>query len=481
MRRPSILRAAAAVAGALAVAAITPGWATSSAAKAVTFNAPVQVTPANGGGYEPGIYVDRYGNLFMTAHKENFELGLSPDGRSQTGTRSMSWAWWSSDRGKTWKNLPLGPADLRNHEFGDEGDMATDDAQNLYFVDTTVADVTITSWHVGQNGPEFTFNTPLAGTAQALDDRPWIAAHGDGHVFYFGNQGDKDTYPAGDQSAGPGAGPGRYTVYRSTDGAQSFDRIGVTLNDSGWCRPAAAPHSQYVYAICTNDGGADDEVHNAGEPGYDHGILYAYVSPDDGKTWYRYPISTYNSHDSWTSYPTVQVMQDGSIWASYVDGLGTTNGETCTSSQCTPGHARVLVMHSTDHGKHWKVYDATPAGAAKNWQYRYGWLAVANDGKTLGLSIYGRPLDTKKSGSEQAAWRVYGSVFRAGQHPVLVDLDPKHPATAPGFSSPPGDFLMSVFDKQNKLHAAWTRVVTTADTPAASAYVYRDIYTVSQR
>jgi hypothetical protein len=40
---------------------------------------------------------------------------------------------------------------------------------------------------------------------------------------------------------------------------------------------------------------------------------------------------------------------------------------------------------------------------------------------------------------------------------------------------------MSVFDKADKLHAAWTRVVTTADTPAASAYVYRDIYTVGQR
>jgi hypothetical protein len=40
---------------------------------------------------------------------------------------------------------------------------------------------------------------------------------------------------------------------------------------------------------------------------------------------------------------------------------------------------------------------------------------------------------------------------------------------------------MSTFDRYGKLHAAWTRVVTTADTPAASAYVYRDIYVVNQR
>src|SRR6185312_15725066 len=170
---------------ALAIAAVTPGWATGSHAAAPRFNAPVRVTPDNGGGYEPGIYTDRFGNLYMTAHKENFELALSPDSRSQTATRSMSWAWWSSDRGKTWKNLPLGAGDAANHEFGDEGDMATDDADNLYFVDTEVADVTITSWHIGQNGPEFTFNPPIAGSAEALDDRPWITAHGDGHVFYF--------------------------------------------------------------------------------------------------------------------------------------------------------------------------------------------------------------------------------------------------------------------------------------------------------
>jgi hypothetical protein len=480
MRRPNTLRLAAAGVIALAVAAVSPGWATTSAAKAPKFANPVQVTPANGGGYEPGIYVDRFGNLFMTAHKENAELALSPDGRSATGTRSMSWAWYSSNRGSTWKNLPLGPGDARNHEFGDEGDMATDDADNLYFVDTAVADVTITSWHVGNSGPAFTFNTPVAGSAQALDDRPWITAHGNGHVFYFGNQGDKDTYPIGNQTSGPGTGPGRYTVYKSTNGGRTFDNIGITLKDSGWCRPAAAPHSSYVYAVCTNDGGADDEIHNPGEPGYDHGLLYSYVSPNDGKTWYRYPISSYNTHDSWTSWPTVQVAADGSLWASYLDGQGKASA-TCTSTQCTPASARLLVMHSTDHGRHWTTYDATPAGAAAKWQYRYSWVSVAPNSKTLGLAVFGRPYVAGAPTSAQAAWRVYGAVFRAGEQPRLVSLDPKHVVTAKGFSSPPGDFLMSTFDRAGKLHAAWTRVVTTADTPAASAYVYRDIFTVAQR
>src|SRR3954453_24202971 len=153
MRRPTALRIAATGALALAVAAMTPGWAKSGAP--VKFADPVRITPDNGGGYEPGVYADRFGNLYSTAHKENWELALSPDGRSQSQTRSMSWTWWSSDNGKSWKNLPAGPGDAANHEFGDEGDMAFDDRDNLYFVDTTVTDITLTQWHVGQNGPQF--------------------------------------------------------------------------------------------------------------------------------------------------------------------------------------------------------------------------------------------------------------------------------------------------------------------------------------
>ena len=467
------IRIAAVAAASLAAAAITPSWASGGAAAKTRFAAPVKVTPANGGGYEPGIYADNQGNLYMTAHKENAELGLSPDSRSTTQTRSMSWAWFSRNNGRTWADLPLGPADVRNHEVGDEGDMATDDAGNVYFVDTEVADVTFTAWHVSNGNPTFTYNTPALGSTQVLDDRPWIAAHGNGHVFYFGNEGDKDTNPTGSTSAGQGSGAGRYTVYKSVDGGVTWDHTGISLADSGWCRPAAAPHSSYVYALCTNDGGADDEVHNPGDPGYTVGTLYSYVSADDGKTWHRYAVAHYNVHDSWTSYPTIQVARDGSLWGFYLDGITACSAGSTT---CAPKGAKFVVAHSVDHGKHWKVYDATPAGAAKNWQYRYGWLSVANNNKTLGLAVYGRPY----TANDANPWRVYGATFGAGQHPTLTSLDQAHPVTKGGFSSPPGDFLMTTFDRRGKLHVAWTRVVTTADTPAASAYLYRDIYTAAQ-
>jgi len=66
---------------------------TGSAARGNQFGAPVKVTPTLGTGYEPAVYVDNYGNVFATAHKENWQLAIAPDLNSPTFTRSMSWAW----------------------------------------------------------------------------------------------------------------------------------------------------------------------------------------------------------------------------------------------------------------------------------------------------------------------------------------------------------------------------------------------------
>ena len=41
-------------------------------AQSTTFGAPVKVTPTGGFGYEPSFVADRFGNLFATAHKENW-------------------------------------------------------------------------------------------------------------------------------------------------------------------------------------------------------------------------------------------------------------------------------------------------------------------------------------------------------------------------------------------------------------------------
>src|SRR5439155_24796310 len=208
------------VAAALVAVAATALVAVSAAHSAggTSFNAPVKVTPDLGFGYEPATVVDGYGNIFVTAHKENWQLALAPDANSPTYTRSMSWVWTSGDGGKTFVDPPgLTSLSIEQHQFGDEGDLAFDDAHHLYFVDTNVADDTIARWSVSGPGlasMSLDFSRPLIPTLQLVDDRPWVTAHGDGHVFFLGNEGDKVTYPLG-QGTGSGFGTGRYTAYRS--------------------------------------------------------------------------------------------------------------------------------------------------------------------------------------------------------------------------------------------------------------------------
>ena len=386
------------------------------------FKPPVEVTPDLGYGYEPAAVVDDFGNIFATAHKENWQLLVAPDPDSPTFTRSMSWDWVSVDDGRTWKDIPgLTPASLEQHEFGDEGDMALDDANHLYFADTYAADVTITRWTTsGRDEIALDFTRPFAPAAEPVDDRPWITAHGDGSVFYLGNEGDKETYtsPPGE---GNGWGPGRYTLYASYDGAQTFDPLGYTLRDSGWCRPASdhAPGSPYVYVVCTND----------------EGKLYAFVSADDGHSFTRYDMGTYNARDDTQSWPTAEVAPDGSIWALYVDGV----------QGGIPETNRLKLFHSTNHGRTWSVQDITP----KVGRYEYGWLSVSDSGR-LGLGIYYRP-------DNASDWRVYGAIWNPGQKPTLVSLDEGNPVQEADCAEAPGDLMGSAFGPDGKLTVVWTR------------------------
>ena len=461
MRRPAL-----ALAGLLTVATtVAMTQQVNASANGPRFNAPVKVTPTAAGGYEPGVVADRYGNLYATAHKENAELALSPDTRSTTLTRSMSWTWFSADHGKSWQNLPgpvLGPvdADVQNHNFGDEGDLATDDAGGVYFVDTNVTDISFTSWKAtGLGKVAYTGHLPTVGFGEPLDDRPWVAAHLDGHVFYFGNEGNKDEYPLSCQTeaCGTGAGPGRYTVYSSYDGGKTWDHLGISLKDSGWCRPAAAPRSKYVYAFCGND----------------NGKLYSYVSANDGKTWKRYTVPggyTAKGGGGFESYPTLQVLDDGSLVGSYLDPDCFKGG--------VPRCSHVLLFRSTNHGITWTRTDVTPK-AQSTWQMEYLWTAATQNGKKLGFSVYARP-------TPQDAWKVYGTTFTPGKQPVLTLLDPVG-VTQPGFPEAPGDFLMSTFDPAGRFTVTWTRATTQVDLPDGGATgegqrsLFRDIYSATTK
>jgi hypothetical protein len=402
-----------------------------------TWGAPVRITPTNGGGYEPTLLVDKYGNAFATAHKENAELAISPDPNSPDGVRSQSWMWWSIDKGQTWINAPgLTDLSLQDQLVGDEGDLAYDDAGHIYFADTYLADITLTRWTSNALGQvTFDFTRPIVPSPES-DDRPWITAHGDGRVFYFSNDGSQ------------AVDAGRYTVHASYDGGVTWDIPGKILPNSGWCRPAAdhRPGSKLVYAVCTDD----------------NGKLYAYVTTDDGQSWQRYNVGTYNDGDETQSYPTVEVGPDGTVWALYLDSNDLGEGG-------IPNTNRIMLYRSTDQGKTWSKQDITPVRG----RYQYVWLALSRDGKKLGLGTYFRPNNT-------FPWVVAGVTWSPSGVPKAKDflsIDPDHPVAAANRTEAPGDYLGSYFFPDGKLGVVWTRSVIYTD----QATLFRDIYFARQR
>lgn len=432
----------------------------SASSPGLGFSAPVRLTAAPFGGYEPGIKIDRYGNVFVTAHKQNFIDAASPDPNAPTRLRSASWLWTSSD-GVHFHDLPgLTAVAANNLEFGDEGDLALDHADNLYFIDTSVTDVAVSQWHIGGLGDITLKQTvPAIASAQPVDDRPWIAATGNRDVAYVSNEGDKISYPLASQLHQSNAlGPGRDTVYMSHDGGRTFDHIGVTLRDSGWCKPASnpQPRSRALYVVCTNDSGANGVTDNPGGGGFYHGVLYCYASYDAGTTWARFRVGSYDGLSSGT-WPDVNVDSRGVVRALFVDPQITDSGD----------ERDVLELWtSRTAGRTWqKEVIATP-----DHEVPYSALSVAPDG-SVGVAYYSRS-------NPNANWDVYAAVRRLGAawRTSQVSTTPIGPP-----SGPYGDFFQIAFDPQSRLSVVWTVVTNLGPTNPATTGSDSDIYYARQR
>lgn len=402
------------------------------------------------GGYEPSITVDRFNNVFVTAHKQNHSLVVSPDSRSATKTRSQSWFWTSKD-GKQFTDMPgLTPFNEQNGLFGVEGDLAVDDAGHLYFVDTNVTDNSVSRYKTTGNGQvAFEMSRPAGPFGEPVDDRPWIAAHGDGTVLYIGNNGDRN-YPLGQTGDGEASGPGRYTAYMSYDRAETFDLTGFTFADSGWCRPAADHRkgSKDLYVLCTNDAPGGTQ-----KPG-GNGTIWAYSSHDDGASWTRARVAGYDSNDPNETYPWVGVGPNGWVYALYnetktVDGV---RGST------------LKVFLSKDGGRTWSTSLVQhPAGVI-----RYSSLDVASDG-TVGVAYYYRENGTKP-------WHVYAATAKPGKRFVPTKVS-ETPIASRSNGAPFGDFFQIAFGPDRKLNVVYTSMNTDLQAEGLNS----DIYFVRQK
>jgi hypothetical protein len=399
------------------------------------FKPEVVLTKPNLGGFEPGVQVDRFGNVFVTAHKQRHINVVAPDDESPTGVRLASFIWTSTD-GQHFHSLTPDPKYEMN--FGDEGDIALDDADHLYFVDTNVTDVSFARWKIGGLGEQTLESArPVLPAGQLVDDRPWIAAHHDGTVLYMANTGDGAAYPIGDESAGDGTGLGRFSVYMSYDRGETFDVRGKTLKDSGWCRPAAdhRPGSKTFYVVCSNN--------DLGLPVSDTSLvtdLRAYVSHDDGATWTVHRIAHYTA----AGWPSIAVDGTGVVHA-LVQDTQTIDGKSVDV---------LRVFDSRDGGVTWKEQDVPWTGGS----IAMSWLDAARDG-TVGVGFYAQQ-------NADTDWQVYAAVRPPTGGWGIGQVS--QTAIAPASSFPKGDFFQVAFGPDDRLSVAWTRFATLGPTPSGN-------------
>ena len=451
------------------------------AATGPTFGTPVRLpTFQSCGGYEPGIALDKFGNIFVTAHKQNHCDAVALDPSAPAGVRAQSWMWTSKD-GVNWVDMPgLAnlAADPSQLDVGDEGDIALDDANHFFFVDTKVVDDSFTRWTVtglGTSNMVQDIHRPVVPSLMPIDDRPWVVAHGASTVLYAGNEGDKDSYNVGSAANGctgpvtppaPGqpATGGRYTVFMSHDAGATFDPVGCTLPDSGWCRPAAdhAAGSPYLYMFCTNDSGADDNINNQGDPGFTVGTLWSYVSADNGASWKRYRVDSYNAKLSRPqsgdiTWPSIKVAKNGYVYALFTNPVSDSSGNKIGT--------RLNLYRSTNHGASWQKQDVTPANAGL---IRYSWVDVAGDGRTIGVGY-----ETHQT--VNGNWHVYAgesNSFGSSVHYSLVD--PVEVAPQGDFVF--GDFFEVGFDNVGRLDVVYTRCTDLVPGQDWSDCLNSDIY-----
>lgn len=387
---------------------------------AVTVSDPVRLNPPGNYGYEPGVAVDPYGTIYATAHKAS---------ATNEGTRLSSWFWYSTDGGETWHDMPSA-ADVDNEQAALEGDIAVDGKGRVYFCDTYAADNQFNRYLTGESGPVWDYSTPMQGTT-AVDDRPWLQAHGDGIVYYLGNNGTGIPAPNDD----PGD-TSRIWFYRSTDGGLTWSE-GFGFPTPGYCSIAADKSADVdttldgkrVYVATDNDG-----------------QLELYHSTDAGQTWdfqdgkadpvYEFEQGTPEAFPTWSVTDCA-----GNPYHVAIDADRTTD---------EPG---TLVFVNGEPGD-WTVHELAPFEGT----FAKQWIGAGSEG-TVGIVFYGTEPGTVVV-DDSTNWYAYALVTTTGQSPdpswTLVRLDDVPVATD---GQEQGDFFECAVGPADDLHVTYDRKV----------------------
>ncbi|MCS5526720.1 MAG: hypothetical protein NZ774_02555 [Candidatus Poseidoniales archaeon] len=372
-----------------------------------------------GVGYEPSLSIDSMGNMQVTAHKdlrwggEGTPLGpflggpldswyACDDGEMTTWDYWASWFWISTNNGSNWSHgdsFDPTPGNLLNSAIGsvtgggseclgDEGDIAVDANDIVYYLDTTLED---NWWHRFSDGGE---SYEMGSVCQrmntmAADDRPWVAAQGDGIIHYLGNSGAAPPECSLDS--------GRYWYYHSENGGNSFSQC--YSMPGGWSTISSQKHGPYVFVAQedadTNSGTVQirisDEYGRGTGPGPSDGSWAAPV--DLGPRFGNCP----------EGYPVVNNNEAGTVAVVWGD---------CPNGGTGPWALRVAVSY--DNGTNWSSWNATPFERGIN---MYPFVSISED-NIISIAFYG--LDFAQNGSEDGyttgkEWLLYAGALREPQ------------------------------------------------------------------
>ena len=315
-------------------------------------------------GYEPSLAVDSTGAMSYTAHKD-LQWQESWD-------YTASWWFISTDDGESWRN----PNDIiwntqgKNLWAGDEGDIAVDAQDRIYYIDTYLEDNNL---HVfSDRGDTYEFSKRLQSTL--ADDRPWLTAQGDGVVHYLGNNG-------------VSVGAGRYWYYRSTTRGALFT-FGRAI-ESGWASIDAERFGDHVY------------IAHEGSDAANNPDVFMYSSADQGVSWnwndrvYVGPMVRNGVGEGW---PTVFHGSNGTVFVIWQD-----------SPEGGNAAGTVYLSRSDDYGQSFEYWDINlPQGGV----YLYPTVNVCQYGEyhernRVGISFYAT---TDIPVNETSEWYLYTAV-----------------------------------------------------------------------
>ena len=390
-------------------------------------------------GYEPSLSIDSGGNLFVTAHKDlrwggegnpfapviggNLDTWYAcEDGEMTSWDYWASWFWISNDGGETWghgENFEPTPGNLVNSAvgsvsgsgsecLGDEGDIAVDANDVVYYLDTTLED---NWWHKFTDGGNTYISPSVCERMQtmAADDRPWVAAQGDGIIHYLGNSGASPPECTADV--------GRYWYYHSESGGAPFSQCYAM--PGGWSTISSQNNGPYVF-VAQEDADSDSgTVQVRVSPEYGRGTG---PGPSDG-TWLEPVTVGPRTGNCPEGYPVVNNNEGGMVVVTWAD---------CPNGNTGPWEMNVAVSY--DNGTNWSNWNATPfdRGIAM-----YPFVSITED-NIVSISFYGLDFDQDNSQDgyvEGKKWYLYAGALRSPMENdtwdfKVVDPTPLHTVTS---------------------------------------------------